>query len=412
MPWVSSFFLPLSAIEQGNFDITQLNIYKTMALYSIGTLLAIIVVWCLPFNEYSGKIVINERYVFWCYLILYLIALGKIFSPFLRQYLLKLDVILHLTHWRAFFDLLYYWGAMEASIFSLFILLVITIIMKGSRASPLYVSMLLFGLVIINPKAKKRIIYTFITLIILTITIPWHFRFSTLVKIINTQTNENMPENLASKNISDFKKLYHQSNDALKQHPLQFIISRISNLERGGLAIFYKDNPDHPYVKERLKLFLKLNNPLRQLKLFANAFIIGSFFEVDEPPNQYNIHIFIGRDIKEIKERYVSWSMGLISYLYLFFGYIGSLIAFVLIVVSLYLICIWSKKHSPVFYISILLYFYFILDFFDITYHLMGLLFISTSMFFAGVSLIKLNKIDINFLKIFSLVKQTLLKLK
>ena len=410
-PWAISPIIPLKEMEQGFYTIEELNIYKTITLHSIAILTSVLCIWLLPLKETSRQIQINEKLITRLYLILFTIALCRIFSPFLRHYITKLDVVLHFTHWRVYAETLFIWGNKELSIFVLFFLLVCTIIMKGSRTAPLYVFMLLCSVLILNPQKRKRIYYLLFICILLTLTIPWSFRFATQMRTTNQENTASQTSNLTSslKNINQITK---KSVDALDLTPLQLVVSRISNLERGGLAIYFKDHENDPKIKDKLALFYKLNEPLRQIKLFLNCFVIGSFFEEDELPNQYNIHIFIGRDIKEIKQRYVSWGVGLLPYLYLFFGSVGSVIVYIFVIVGLYLITLWGRNRSPLFFMSGIFYIYYVLDFFDITFHLTALLMITSSLFLGNITFYQDEKREFKLSTIFSMVKGYVLNKK
>ena len=390
-PWLASKIVPIDRYEQGIFSITELNPVKTTIIYFIAVLGAISTIWLIPLKEHQVEIKFNEKKLLLFYIALFIIALCRIISPYLRSQLTQLDIFLHFTNWRVYFDVLFIWGKKEVPLFILFIMLIVTIAIKGSRAGLLYVFMILFSILILNPNQKRRIQYVFATLILLGVGLPWLFSFSTHIKNMNINQINATSTNVTSNSIKNLNEISKKSKDALEASSLRNLVVRISNLERGSLPIFFKDHPEDERVKDKLELFYKLNHPIRQLKLFLNCFIIGSFFEEDVPPNQYNLHIFTGRDINEVQQRYVSWSMGLPSYLYIYFGQIGAILIFIIFVAIFYILTLRARKYSQLTYITCIFYFFYILDFFDITFHLMGLLFTSTSLFFINIKVLSLN---------------------
>ena len=155
---------------------------------------------------------------------------------------------------------------------------------------------------------------------------------------------------------------------------LRLIVGRLSYLEVSGIEIEQLQN--NTYNAQIMEEKYGIVNQLQQA---VNTILPGDIFPNDAFPNQYWRAVFAEWDVEACRQNYTSMYMIFPVYLAIKYGYLGGLILFLGIMLSI--CCILYKIKDKMIFTFLSTYFlYTLIQFFDWTYHIRDL-FIFTATF-------------------------------
>lgn len=154
---------------------------------------------------------------------------------------------------------------------------------------------------------------------------------------------------------------------------LQLIVGRLSYLEVAGIEIEKIQNSTY-----NAQIMAEKYGIVNQLQQAINAILPGDIFPNDEFPNQYWRAVFAGWSIEGCRQNYTSMYMIFPVYLAIKYGYLGGIILFLGIMLSICYISFKIKDRMISAFLSTY-FLYTMIQFFDWAYHIRDLFAFATT---------------------------------